>query len=98
MAPRAIGALFALAAAIAFVVSVASQAWWSGYPDYEGHTITAKTADIGLIGGTGCNIGGSCETIELDDTFAMIGYGELGAIGLAVLFSLLVMRAALRIS
>lgn len=89
MAPRALGALFALVAAVAFVVSIASSSWWSGSPDVAGRTISAKTVRVGLVGATGCNTGGdgSCEPVELGGTMQAAGLVELGAIGLATILA-----------
>src|SRR5512143_1091899 len=100
MASRAFGALFALAAAAAFVVSIATSAWWAGHPTIEGHLTTAKDVHVGLLGAEGCNTGGdgSCEPIEIDDTLTLAGYGALGATGLATLLALATAIAALKIS
>src|SRR5262245_33851174 len=100
MAPRAIGAFFALAAAILFVVSVATSAWWTGHPTIGDHLTTAKTVDVGLLGASGCNSGGDqvCEEIPVDNTVMLVNYGELGVTALAVLFSFIVMVVAWRIA
>src|SRR5689334_506448 len=84
MAPRALGALLALAAAIAFVVSIASSALWQGHPTVDGQTITAKDVRVGLLGAKGCNTGGdgSCEDLK-SGLESAINF-ELGAIGLAI--------------
>ena len=62
--------------------------------------MTAKDVHIGLLGGSGCNTGGTgeCQPVELGATFTSAAYGELGAIGLATAFSILVAGAALRFS
>ena len=100
MAPRAIGAFLALAAAILFVVAITVQGWWTGNPAVEGRTITAKTVGIGLVTASGCNVGGdgTCESIKLADKVVIARYVELGATALATLFAILLMFAALRIS
>lgn len=85
MAPRALAALLAVLAAIAFVVSIASSAWWAGNPNVAGKTIHAKHVRVGLMGATGCNTGGdgSCEDVKTGTTLQLVGSIELGAIGLA---------------
>ncbi|HSD89065.1 MAG TPA: hypothetical protein VLB44_16165 [Kofleriaceae bacterium] len=100
MGSRAFGALFALAAAAAFVISIATSAWWAGHPTIDGHVTTAKDVHIGLLGGEGCNTGGDghCEPIEIDDTLTLADYGELGVTGLATLLALITAIAALKIS
>jgi hypothetical protein len=85
MAPRALAALLAVLAAIAFVVSIASSAWWAGNPSVAGKTIHAKHVRVGLMGATGCNTGGdgTCEDVKTGATLQLVGSIELGAIGLA---------------
>ena len=81
MASRALGAFLALATAAAFVVSIASSAWWAGHPVVDGKEITAKHVYAGPLGATGCNTGGdgSCEPIGVASDIQLIGYGALGA-------------------
>src|SRR4051812_12456028 len=99
MAPRALGALLAIVAAIAFVVSVASSSWWSGHPDVAGHTITAKAVRVGLLGATGCNTGGDgrCEPVEVESGMQTAGLVELGAIGLSTILAFMLAVSAWRI-
>jgi hypothetical protein len=99
MAPRALGALLAIVAAIAFVVSVASSSWWSGHPDVAGHTITAKDVRVGLLGATGCNTGGDgrCEPVEVTSSMQTAGLVELGAIGLTTILAFMLAVSAWRI-
>ena len=100
MASRALGAFFALAAAAAIVVSIASSAWWAGTPVVDGREIQAKYVHAGPLGATGCNVGGDgqCEPVTIDDQIQLVGYGELAAAGLATLFLFLLLSAALRVS
>src|SRR6185312_5448563 len=100
MPTRALGALLATVAAAAFVVSIVSGAWWDGHPRVDGRVYTAKSVHIGLLGGQGCNTGGTgeCQPLELGPTFTTLGYGELGGLGLATAFAILVAGAAFRIS
>ena len=100
MPTRALGALLAAGAAVLFVVSIVTSAWWDGHPRVDGHVFTAKDVHIGLLGGEGCNTGGTgeCQPLELGATFTTAGYAELGAVGLATAFAILVAAAALRIS
>jgi hypothetical protein len=99
MAPRALGALLAVLAAIAFVVSIASSAWWSGHPDVEGRTITAKAVRVGLLGATGCNTGGdgTCEPVEVTSGMQTAGLVELAAIGVCALLAFMLAVSAWRI-
>jgi hypothetical protein len=100
MAKRALGALFALAAALAFVVAIASSAFWSGHPIVNGRPITAKDVHVGLLGAQGCNTGGdgSCEAVDVSGTFKLASYAELGATALATLLAFLVAIAAWRLA
>ncbi len=100
MSTRALGALLAAAAAVLFVVSIVTSAWWDGHPRVAGHVMTAKDVHIGLLGGQGCNTGGTgeCQPVELGSTFTAAAYGELGAVGLATAFVILVAGAIWRIS
>src|SRR5690242_13504738 len=100
MPTRALGALLAAVAAVLFVASIVTSAWWDGHPRVDGHIFTAKDVHIGLLGGEGCNTGGTgeCQPLELGATFETAAYGELGAIGLATALAILVAAAAWRIS
>src|SRR6185312_16697738 len=100
MPTRALGALLAAVAAVLFVASIVTSAWWDGHPRVDGHVFTAKDVHIGLLGGEGCNTGGDgdCQPLELGATFETAAYGELGAIGLATAFAILVAAAAWRVS
>src|SRR3990167_8959193 len=99
MAPRALGALLAIVAAIAFVVSVASSSWWSGHPDVAGRTITAKTVRVGLLGATGCNTGGdgTCESVEITSGMQTARLVELVAIGVTTILAFMLAVSAWRI-
>ncbi|NVB79437.1 MAG: hypothetical protein HOV81_13665 [Kofleriaceae bacterium] len=90
MAPRALGALLALVAALAFAVSIATSAWWAGHPVVDGRPISAKDVHVGLLGAEGCNTGGdgSCEPVEVGATFKLATYGELAIVGLTALLAL----------
>ncbi len=90
MAPRALGALLALAAVVAFAVSIATSAWWAGHPVVEGRPITAKDVHVGLLGAEGCNTGGdgSCEPVPIGTTYKLATYGELAIVGLTALLAL----------
>src|SRR6185503_7322969 len=100
MASRALGAFLALAAAAAFVVSIATSAWWAGAPVVDGKAIEAKYVHSGPLGATGCNVGGdgSCEPITVEAKVQLVGYAALGAIAVAVLFLFILLSAAYRIS
>src|SRR3569623_996765 len=84
MPTRALGALLAAIAAAAFVVSIVSGAWRDGHPRVDGRVFTAKDVHIGLLGGTGCNTGGTgeCQPLPLGTTFTTVAYGELGGLAL----------------
>ncbi|HUS29228.1 MAG TPA: hypothetical protein VMZ53_11985 [Kofleriaceae bacterium] len=99
MAPRALGALFALVAAIAFAASIATSAWWSGPPTVDGDLREVQNVHVGLLGGEGCNPGGEggCETVEVSDTLRLMSYGVLGVHALATLFALLLAISAARV-
>jgi hypothetical protein len=100
MPTRALGALLAAAAAVMFVISIATSAWWSGHPRVTDRTQTTKDVFIGLHGGEGCNTGGdgTCAPLRLGSAFTTAAYVELGAAGLATVFALLVAAAAWRVS
>ncbi|MBV8755856.1 MAG: hypothetical protein JO257_01195, partial [Deltaproteobacteria bacterium] len=100
MPTRALGALLAAIAAAAFVVSIVSGAWWDGHPRVDGKVFTAKDVHIGLLGGTGCNTGGTgeCQPLPLGQTFTTVAYGELGGLALTTAFAILVAGAAWRIA
>src|SRR6478752_6849988 len=94
MAGRAIGALFGLVAAIAFALSIVSPkvpvlpAWWDGAPTVEGKTYDRMDIEVGPLGARHCfDAGANCkDDVTIDSTFQVLGYGELGAIGLMELF------------
>lgn len=100
MASRALGAFFALAAAAAIVVSIAASAWWAGTPVVNGKAIEAKYVHAGPLGAIGCNVGGdgSCDSVTVEQTVQLVGYGALGAAGLATLLLFILLSAALRVS
>ena len=89
MAKRALGALFALAAALAFVVAIASSAFWSGHPIVNGRPITAKDVHVGLLGAEGCNTGGdgSCEAVDIGGARTLFAV-PLGLIGVVIMLYL----------
>jgi hypothetical protein len=99
MGSRALGALFALVAALAFAASIATSAWWSGPPTVDGHVREVQQVDVGLLGAKGCNPGGEggCETIEVSDTLRLTSYGVLGAHALATLLAFLLAISAARV-
>jgi hypothetical protein len=99
MAPRVLGALFALVAAAAFAASIATSAWWSGPPTVDGHERTVQVVHVGLLGAQGCNPGGEggCETIEVSDNARLTSYGVLAMHALATLFALLLAISAWRV-
>src|SRR3569623_1819622 len=99
MPTRALGALLAAIAAAAFVVSSVSGAWWDGHPRVDGRVFTAKDVHIGLLGGTGCNTGGTgeCQPLPLGSTFTTVAYGELGGLALPTAFAILIAGAAWRV-
>ena len=90
MAPRALGALLALVAVVAFAVSIATSAWWAGHPVVDGRPITAKDVHVGLLGAEGCNTGGdgSCEPVAVGTTYKIATYAELAIVGLTALLAL----------
>lgn len=100
MASRALGAFFALAAAAAFVVSIATSAWWAGTPIVDGKPIAAKFVHAGPLGVIGCNVGGDgrCEAVTTSSTVQLVGYAALGATAVATLFLLILLVAAWRVS
>src|ERR1041385_1109568 len=100
MASRALGALFALAAAGAFGASIATSAWWAGPPTINGHVTNAKYVHIGLLGGEGCNTGGdgSCEPVEGEENERIASTVGLGSAGAASLLAFLLSISALRVS
>ena len=77
MAPRALGALFALVAALLFATSLAGglvpkvvPGWWDGHPVVNGRALELKAIHVGLLGAYGCNLGGEikCEELETNPT------------------------------
>jgi hypothetical protein len=86
MSPRAVGALLAIVAALAFVVASASPAWWSGHPDVNGHTVAAKRVSVGLVGARGCNVGGDgrCEDIPTATGVRVLGYALVALVIVAI--------------
>ncbi len=99
MAPRALGALLAIVAAVAFAVSIASSAWWAGHPTVEGQTIQAKDVGAGPLGATGCNTGGdgSCEALTTTGTVQLVGLAATITIGVAILFAFMLAISAWRV-
>jgi hypothetical protein len=105
MASRAVGALFGLAAAILFVVSIASPkvvaslpAWWDGHPSIEGKTYDRMDIHVGVLGAARCFDGGAnCTSLQIDSTFEAIGYAELGVTGLAELLVILLVISIWRV-
>src|SRR4051812_43337498 len=104
MASRALGAMLAFVAAIAFAASLASPklttlvpAWWDGHPTVDGKGRTVQDVHIGPFGAAGCNNRG-CSAIPVSDDFELISFGELGGVVLALGFSILLGLSAWRTS
>jgi hypothetical protein len=107
MAARALGAILAVVAALAFtgslvsgVASGALPGWWQGHPRVDGKVIERKELRAGLLGATGCNLGEetTCkDELDVGSTTQMIGIGELAATGLADLFAILLAISAWRV-
>src|SRR5450432_1090883 len=103
MAPRALGALFALVAALAFATALASgvvpkivPGWWDGHPTINGEVIHRKDVHVGLLGAYGCDFKG-CVDLHNEGDRIPVGYGELAALGLIVMTAFALMRSAWKI-
>src|SRR5215831_3179924 len=107
MAARALGAILAVVAALAFTGSLVSgvaggaiPGWWDGHPRVGGKVIERKDIHAGLLAATGCNNGAesTCNTaLDIGTTTRNVGYGELAATGLADLFAILLIFSAYRV-
>ncbi|MFT3694314.1 MAG: hypothetical protein QM831_14300 [Kofleriaceae bacterium] len=99
MAPRAVGALFALVAALAFAIALAGgvvpktvPGWWDGHPILEGKVLERKEIHVGLIEADGCNIqkaGTECRKLETGHTLDVVGFAEIGALALGLVTGIL---------
>jgi len=94
MAPRAVGALFALVAALLLVASLAGAlvpthvpGWWDGHPRVGQKTFEQKEIHVGLLGAYGCNLGETitCESLDTGALLEPIGMAELVTLGLLAL-------------
>src|SRR5687768_16898231 len=99
MARRAMGALLAIIAAVAFVVAIASPAWGAGPPTVNGQTINAKDVQVGLFSARGCNTGGdgSCEALPVAPSLEEVKLAESAALGATAIVCLLLAITAWRI-
>src|SRR5512135_3596329 len=105
MASRALGAILAVLAALTLAAALASPvitrdlpAWWDGHPNVDGKTFERMDVHVGLLGAERCFDGGAnCTSLEPSATFQAIGYGEVGATGLAALCSLLLAVSVWRV-
>jgi hypothetical protein len=107
MAARALGAILAVIAALAFtgslvsgVASGALPGWWQGHPRVDGKVIERKELRAGVLGATGCNLGEetTCkDELDVGSTTQMVGIGELAATGLADLFAILLAISVWRV-
>ena len=103
MAPRAVGALFALVAAVVLLASLGAglapkvvPGWWDGHPRVDGKTIERKEIHVGLLAGHGCNLGETvtCQELPTGSMLAPIGIGEMAAIGVTLASLVALMIAA----
>ncbi len=106
MAPRALGALFALVAALLFATALAGglvpkvvPGWWDGHPVVQGRELELKAIHVGLLGAYGCNLGGEikCEELDTNHSLDVVGIAELAALGLGAVTALLLALSAARI-
>lgn len=81
------GTVLALTAASLLAVTLATGSWWSGHPDINGQTISAKTVHIGMLVAEGCNTGGdgACKALELGGAFNATRYAVAGTTALTLL-------------
>lgn len=107
MASRALGAVFALLAALAFMTAFAGGAaptvvpgWWDGHPRIEGRVFERKDLHIGLVTAYGCNRGETikCQPLITETARVSVGYIELGVLALAALTAFALMRSTRAIS
>jgi hypothetical protein len=94
MAPRAVGALLALVAALLLVASLAGAimpthvpTWWDGHPQVGAKTFEHKAIHVGLVGAYGCNLGETttCESLDTGALLQPVGMAELVTLGLLAL-------------
>jgi len=107
MGSRALGALLAVTAAIAFAGALASgvlagaivPGWWDGHPQIGDKVIERKDIHVGLLGASGCNLGETveCQPLDVGSELEILGYVELGLGGLAMLFAIALAVSAWRI-
>jgi hypothetical protein len=106
MAPRALGALFALVAALCFTGAMAGAVvpklglgWWDGPPTVETKVIERKAIHVGLLGAYGCNLGETvvCQELSTGGSLDVIGLAELAALGLIIITTFILMRSAWKI-
>src|SRR5258708_2506035 len=111
MAPRALGALFALVAALCFTMALAGAVvpklvpgWWDGHPTVEGKVFEREDIHIGLLGAWsrgayGCNLGETveCQPLATGGSLDVIGLAELAALALIAITAFLLMRSAYKI-
>jgi len=106
MAPRALGALFALLAALAFATALAGgllpkivPGWWDGHPIVNGKVFDRKDVHVGLLSAYGCNLGGEivCEDVHTKSDRIPVGYAELGALGLIILTAFALTRSTWKV-
>ena len=106
MASRALGALFALAAALLFATALAGglvpkvvPGWWDGHPVVQGRELELKAIHVGLLDAYGCNLGGEikCEELDTNHSLDVVGIAEMAALGLGAFTALLLAISAARI-
>ncbi len=106
MAPRALGALFALVAALLFATALAGglvpkvvPGWWDGHPVVQGRELELKAIHVGLLGAYGCNLGGEikCEELDTNHSLVVVSIAEMAALGLGAFTALLLAISAARI-
>lgn len=104
MTSRALGAGFALLAALAFVTAFAGGAapkivpgWWDGHPRIEGRVFVRKDLHIGLVAAYGCNRGETvtCQPLTTETGKGLVGFVELGVLALLVVTAVALMRTTM---
>jgi hypothetical protein len=92
MSPR-VGVIVALIAAALLATSLATSAWWSGHPTFDGKQFDRKTANIGLITANQCNYTdgeeSDCKHLSVGGSFAITKWVQLGFTGILALSLLL---------
>src|SRR4051812_39700981 len=106
MAPRALGALFALVAALCFATALAGgvlpksvPSWWDGHPVVEGKAFDRKAIHVGLLGAYGCNLGETvqCQELSTGGKLDIVGIAELAALGLIAVTGVLLAFSAWKV-